>query len=432
MNRKRISAMLAVVMSAVLMLSACGGGAGTEKASGSSGSGSGEGQKTTVTVWVLNDQNSYLEPIIKAFQSENPDIKVEPTYYGTDPLKESLKVAASSKTLPDMWFTWGGSLGSFYPENGLAMDLTQVAADHGWENIYNPAALDLVQYDGKTYGVPFHLASLSVFYPKELYTKLNLTPPATFAEFEGQLQLMKDQGITPFAVGGKGGWMLMRWVEQLIEHYGGTELHDRLNALEASWDDPAVVQTFQKLKDWSDKGYFEKGFITLDPLEAETPMYHGQQGFALEGAWVDLSISQAGADPNDFGTFKFPTDQEPVRMSSFAEMFQINAGSEPQVQEAALKLAEYITGEEVVNEYIDVYGSPALKQFKTSEQSPHTSEMAEMIKGGNFLIADQALPQTVVQKLFEAQDAVILNEWTPEQAAKEIQKAAESYKSNSN
>lgn len=132
MNRKRISAMLAVVMSTVLMLSACGGGAGTEKASGSSGSGSGEGQKTTVTVWVLNDQNSYLEPIIKAFQSENPDIKVEPTYYGTDPLKESLKVAASSKTLPDMWFTWGGSLGSFYPENGLAMDLTQVAADHGW------------------------------------------------------------------------------------------------------------------------------------------------------------------------------------------------------------------------------------------------------------------------------------------------------------
>ncbi|GAA0133563.1 extracellular solute-binding protein [Paenibacillus sp. YSY-4.3] len=431
MSKKRISAMLAAVITIVLMLSACGGGASPEKASGSNGSGSSEGQKT-VTIWVLNDQNSYLEPIIKAFQSQNPDIKVEPTYYGTDPLKESLKVAASSKTLPDMWFTWGGSLGSFYPENGLAMDLTQVAADHGWENIYNPAALDLVKYDGKTYGVPFHLASLSVFYPKELYTKLNLTPPATFAEFEGQLQLMKDQGITPFAVGGKGGWMLMRWVEQLIEHYGGAELHDRLNALDASWDDPAVVQTFQKLKDWSDKGYFEKGFITLDPLEAETPMYHAQQGFALEGAWVDLSISQAGADPNNFGTFKFPTDQQPVRMSSFAEMFQINAGSEPQVQEAALKLAEYITGEEVVNEYIDVYGSPALKQFNTSEQSPHTSEMAEMIKDGNFLIADQALPQTVVQKLFEAQDAVILSEWTPEQAAKEIQKAAESHKSNSN
>ncbi|MNJ53991.1 hypothetical protein D3C77_494130 [compost metagenome] len=84
----------------------------------------------------------------------------------------------------------------------------------------------------------------------------------------------------------------------------------------------------------------------------------------------------------------------------------------------------------MVNQYIDQYGSPALKEFNTSEQSPHTAEMAGLIKDGNFIITDQALPQTVVQKLFEAQDAVVLNEWTPEQAAKEIQKAVESHKSN--
>lgn len=429
MQKKRLTAVLAAMTAIVLMLSACGGGAGSKNAAAGNGAG-GEEAQTAVTIWVLNDQQAYLEPIIKEFESKNPDIKVEPTFYGTDPLKESLKVAAASKTLPDMWFTWGGSLGSFYPENGLTMDLTQIAAEHKWDEIYNPAALDLVKFDGKITGVPFHLASLGVFYPKELYTKLNLTPPTTFAEFEGQLQTMKEGGITPFAVGGKGGWMLMRWVEQLIELYGGPELHDKLNALEASWDDPAVVQTFAKLKEWSDKGYFEKGFITLDPQEAETPLYSAQQGFALEGAWVDLSFAQAGADPNQFGIFKFPNDQQPVRMSSFAEMFQINGSSDPKVQEAAVKLGEYITGQEVVDQYIDQYGSPALKQFKTSAQSPHTSEMAGMIGEGNFLIADQALPQTVVQKLFEAQDAVVLNEWTPEQAAKEIQKAAESYKNN--
>ncbi|WP_178019818.1 ABC transporter substrate-binding protein [uncultured Paenibacillus sp.] len=428
MQKKRWTAVLAAMTATVLMLSACGGG-NSENAAAGNGAG-GEDAKTTVTIWVLNDQQTYLDPIFKEFESKNPDIKVEPTFYGTDPLKESLKVAASSKTLPDVWFTWGGSLGSFYPENGLTMDLTEVAAEHQWDGIYNPAALDLVKYEGKITGVPFHLASLSVFYPKELYTKLNLTPPATFAEFEGQLQTMKDQGITPFAVGGKGGWMLMRWVEQLIELYGGSELHDKLNNLEASWDDPAVVQSFAKLKEWSDKGYFEKGFITLDPMEAETPLYHAQQGFALEGAWVDMNISQAGVDPKQIGIFKFPNDQQPVRMSSFAEMFQINGSADPKVQDAAVKLAEYVTGPEVVDQYIDQYGSPALKEFKTSAQSPHTAEMAGMIGEGNFLITDQALPQTVVQKLFEAQDAVVLNEWTPEQAAQEIQKAAESYKNN--
>lgn len=83
----------------------------------------------------------------------------------------------------------------------------------------------------------------------------------------------------------------------------------------------------------------------------------------------------------------------------------------------------------LTNTYIDEYGSPALKEFTASQQSPHTSEMAGMIGDGGFLITDQALPQAVVQKLFEAQDAVVLGEWTPAQAAEEIQKAVETYKS---
>ncbi|MHA6531146.1 ABC transporter substrate-binding protein [Paenibacillus sp. BAC0078] len=424
MRRKHLSVMLTVMLAAVLLLTACG-----SKNTGNSAANAGDEGETTISLWVLNDQEAYLSPIIESFQQANPGIHVETTFYGTDPLKESLKVAASSKTLPTMWFTWGGSLGSFYPENNLSMDLTQTSESHNWSDIYNPAALELVKYNNKVSGVPFHLASLGMFYPKSLYKSLNIAPPTSFAEFEQQLEQIKKSGVTPFAVGGKGGWMVMRLTEQLLETYAGAELHDKLNTLEASWADPAVEKTFAKLKDWADKGYFEKGFITIDPAEAEAPFYQAERGYTLTGSWVDLNISQAGSSPADFGIFKFPNDQPTSRMSSFVEMFQINGSSDSKEQEAAVKLAEYMTGPDTVKQYIDQYGSPALKEFEGSAQSPHTAELAKLIGEGNFLIADQALPQAVVQKLFEAQDAVVLGEWTPAEAAQEIQKAVEAYKS---
>lgn len=429
-----------VLVFALLMLAACGGNntAGNQDATGGSGAaGSGSqpdggqsaqaGEPITISFWGLDDQMVYLGPIIEEFQQENPDITVEVSTFNTDPIKESLKVAASSRTLPDLWFNWGGSFASFYSENGLAMDLTQVAADHDWASIYNPAALELAKLDGKIYMVPFHLASLGVFVKKDLYENYGFEAPTTLAELESHMARMHEDGITPLPVGGKGGWMLMRWTEQLIEHYAGPELHDQLNALEASWENEAVVKALAKLKEWNDNGYFTKGFITMAPEEAEMYMY-AEGGYALQGTWFDQTLSSNGYDPNNYLFFKFPNEQGPMRMSSFLEGFQISAETTPEKQEAAIKLAEYMTSPEVVNKYINDYGAPALIDFASTEAAPHVKEMAGKVSEGNFLITDQALPQEVVDKLFEVTDAVILDALTPEQAAAEMQKAVEQYK----
>ncbi|MFB5760881.1 ABC transporter substrate-binding protein [Paenibacillus medicaginis] len=422
---KKWVVLLASVLLVVTGAVGCSSDAG-QKSQEDSSSGS---ATVSISFWTLNTGWAWLQSAVEDFEKANPDIDVELTQYEVDPFKENLKVAASSKTLPDMWFTWGGTLGSFYPENGMTMDLTQVAKDHKWSERYNQTAIDMSTYDGEISGIPLHLNVLGMWYPKELYQKLNLQAPSTFAEFESQLQTLKDNGVTPLAFGSKGGWHTMRLTEQLLEHFAGPELHDKLNNLEASWNDPAVVKTFEKIKEYTDKGYFPRGYSSLDPSEAEMLFYQQSGAIINEGTWFDGNITENGFDPAQFDVFKFPTEQTPARASVFVEMLQLNGSSDPAKQEAALKLGEYLTSVEVVNKFIDDYGSPATLGFTVSDKTPHVQPLIDSAKDGGFLITDQALPQEVVQKLFEAQDKVALNEWTPQQAAENMENAVSAYKS---
>ena len=97
---------------------------------------------TEVSFWTLNTRQNAVEPIVEAFNEANPDIKVTASFYDTDGIKDACKVAASSDTLPSMWFNWGGSLGSFYVDNDKTYDLTQYAKDNGWNDEFTEAALD--------------------------------------------------------------------------------------------------------------------------------------------------------------------------------------------------------------------------------------------------------------------------------------------------
>ena len=65
---------------------------------------------TEVSFWTLSTRQNAVEPIVEAFNEANPDIKVTASFYDTDGIKDACKVAASSDTLPSMWFNWGGSL----------------------------------------------------------------------------------------------------------------------------------------------------------------------------------------------------------------------------------------------------------------------------------------------------------------------------------
>ncbi len=426
MKAKKITALaLASLMAASTVLAGCGGSGG---GSGSGGSGSGA---TEVTFWTLNTRQEAVDPIVEEFNSQNEDIQVTVSYYDTDGIKDACKVAASSDTLPNMWFNWGGSLGSFYVDNGLTYDLTSYAEENNWSEKFNSNALDLCTFDEKVSGYPTSYNILGIYYRKDIFEQYGLEVPTTFEEFEQVCATLKENGITPISTAGLNGWHVMRFLELLIEYYAGAEQHDAMNTFDESWDNDAVAQAFEKYKEFVDKGYFPEGFLTQDPNDTLIAVANGDCAMDVQGQWYDGNIIQNEQDINNYGVFAFPSGGS-NRMSSFAEMTQFNANNTEEELEACVAFMDFYYSQENADQYSEYYNLPLpTADPEMPEDQPNVPIMLEMGEtNGTFTITDQALPTEVADVLFNCQDAVANGQMDPADAGADIQAAIESYNAN--
>ena len=383
---------------------------------------------TEVTFWTLNTRQAAVEPIVEAFNEANEDVKVTASFYDTDGIKDACKVAASSDSLPDMWFNWGGSLGQFYVDNGKTYDLTAYAEENGWNDTFSPGALNLCTLSGQLCGYPTSYNVLGVYYNKTIFEECGIEVPTTFEEFEAACAALKEAGYVPMAAAGLNGWHVMRWVELLVEHYAGAELHDKMNSFEESWNNEAVVQALNKYKEWVDAGYFPDGFLTADPNDTIMSFGSGECAMDIQGQWYDGQLIQNELDVNNYGYFPFPSG-DTNRMSAFAEMTQFNKNLTDEELDACIRFTDFYYSDENVAEYGEYYNLPLPKTGATApEDQINVDSMIETSNtNGTFTITDQAFPTEVADVLFNAQDAIANDQMTAEDAAANIQAAIEEY-----
>jgi raffinose/stachyose/melibiose transport system substrate-binding protein len=385
-----------------------------------------------VTVELFALATNGFDPVVEAFNKQYPNITVKLTKFGTDEMKQALRVGASSGKMPDVWFNWGGSLASPYSKAGLALDLTPRIKELKLDQTLIPSAIKLAEYNDKLYGVPNRLVSMSFFYRRETLEKAGVAEPKSFAELEAASEKLKAAGITPFSLGGKFSWMTMRFTDFFIEHFAGPKLHDDLMNMRASWDQEVVIKGFAKLKEWQDKGYFNQGFLNVDPATNMQALYAGKAAMVFDVSSIEASrLKRENIDPRTYGTFPAPSDQTPKRVSGFQQQLQISAKASPEVQDAAILFATFVVRPEIAAANISTMGGPsAVKGVMPSAETPNQGLWANWLQGevGLYLPSDQALPQEVVAAYFEAQDSVLLGAMTPADAAKQIQEAVVAWK----
>jgi raffinose/stachyose/melibiose transport system substrate-binding protein len=385
----------------------------------------------TFSFWAIASQP--WQVMIDDFQKTYPNLKVKWTKYSTDELKQALRVSSAAGKMADAWFNWGGSLAAPYEDAGHALELSpQMQAVYGVDKNIVPAALELARNKGKLYGVPVWVRPMTIFYKKSLFDKYGLTAPTTFEELEKVCETLKSKGIIPVACGGKFSWMTMRTTDFFVEHFAGPAMHDKLFALEASYNSPEVVKAFTKLKEWVTKGYFNDGFISIDPDQALPLLFQDKAAMIFQGPWIeDQNIIKSKEDPNNYVPIIAPADQKPVRVSGFQEQIQFWTKAKPDEQKAALLFASFVTTPDVAQRHIGEFGSPsAVVGVQPPEGHPIAAQMAKWLQGEVklYLPTDQALPQELVNAFFQAQDSVVLGTLTPEAACAQIQKAVDAFK----
>jgi raffinose/stachyose/melibiose transport system substrate-binding protein len=311
--KKTVSLVLATLIMASA-LTACGGNSTSSGTSGNTSVAKSE-NVIKLTYWAQADRQKAFEPITKAFNESQKDINVTVSYYDTDGIKNSCKVAAASNTLPDMWFNWGGKLAQYYVDNGCTYDLTAFANKNGWADKFKPAALSLCKLGGKLSGYPTNISALGMFYKKSTFQKYSIQVPTTLEQLETACATLKKNGVTPFSTTALKGWDVMRIVEQLVEYYAGADTHDKLQTMSTSWDSDAVVSALTKYQEWGKLGYYPKGFLTNDPNDTLLALATGKCAMDLQGQWYDGTIASQKQKVDDMAGSHSPTKLAEYRLS---------------------------------------------------------------------------------------------------------------------
>ncbi|WP_435923570.1 extracellular solute-binding protein [Paenibacillus sp. DYY-L-2] len=323
MKRKAASASM-LVLALILILTACDGGAknmalngGDKPADGKGTKSASGGDKITIKMMHLwpdtsnSAQNRLVRQIIREYEDENPDVKIETEMLENDPYKNKLKVLTASNSLPDVGFTWAAGFLEPYVKGNMFTPLDDLIQSD-FEDKFVAGTTEGYQVDGKTYALPVELNIVPVYYNKEIFAKYNLHPPQTYEEFKNIIMILNRNKVTPIALGSKDAWAGSFWYMYLADRIGGPEVQDQAVA-NSDFTDPSLLEAAREAQELVKSNAFIKGFNGLSNDEAKAEFMDEKAAMYAMGTWEVPNYTTNPDIPQEFkdkiGFFKFPTIQ---------------------------------------------------------------------------------------------------------------------------
>ena len=412
----------AVLVTAAPMLAACGG----------DDSGSGKVTIEWMNIATTEPSQSLFPKIVKAFEAQNPDVRIKATSLENDAFKSKMTALVASGDLPDVYVTWGGGVLKQQIDAGLVKDVTTEGATV--LGTMTDVSKKAYQYDGKTYAVPYDMGMVGFWYNKKHFEKAGVEgPPKTWTEFMDAVRKLKDAGVTPIALGGKDKWPGHYYWAYLAMRIGGMSAMEQA-AQSGDFGGPAFVQAGQKLKELAglqpfQKGYQNAGYDT--PGGQAATMGAGKAGMELMGQWapaVQKDASGAGLG-GDLGWFPFPT----VEGGPGAATDVFGGGNAMAVSEdappEALDFLTFLMNEQNEREMV-ASGAfmPVLKGAESALDDENRTMVADALNGssGFQLYLDQAFPPAVGQEVNDSVASLIAGKKSAQEVAQSVTKVAES------
>ncbi|MDR3373113.1 MAG: extracellular solute-binding protein [Ancalomicrobiaceae bacterium] len=392
----------------------------------------------TITEWDLQTTPAAVKVIRDAadrFEATHPGFKVADTHIQNDAYKAKIKIAFGANDAPCIFSSWGGGPLREYVHANQVLDLTPyLDKDPAFKDRFLAPSFGAVTADGKIYGLPAeNSAAALIFYNKEMFAKLGLTPPATWEDLLKVIDVLKSKDIAPFALANKGKWPGSMYFVYLADRIGGPDAFAKAVQRKpgGSFEDPAFIEAGKRLQELVNAGAFAKGYNGLDwdVGAARRLMYSDKAAMELMGVWEASIIRGENPDfAKKLGFFPFPSvpggkgDPKNV-IGTMGDNFVSVSASCP-YKDAAVDLIKSITDDKAAAGRLADGRAMPLKGIKIDD--PFVASMFDLIAKAPSvqLWYDQELPPKLGELHKDTTQALFGLSATPEAAAKQMEEAA--------
>jgi len=357
--------------------------------------------------WSAEPELTVIEALVAQFNETHPGIKVTHRPIENEQFFTALRTGFTSGNPPDVFQHEGhGNLTQFVVP-GEVEDISDWWAENG--DRFQPGTEASIMYDGKYYGVPWTLHTITqIFYNEAMLEEQGIDPASlqTWNDYLAAFEQFKQAGITPIGFANKFGWSGSQWFFPFLIRQVGTEKALQLVArnCDYKWTDPDIVAAAQLYVDLNDKGYFTEGKASDDFPAGTALFFAGRSPFFQTGSWFIADI--AANAPPDFraGMATFPVveggkgDPKEIVMQALEGISISKKGAETK-REAALTFIEWLTQQAQAEVWVkDAFKlSPVVGAVNENTANPMMQKIIdEQLNGntGSMALLEHIMPKT--------------------------------------
>lgn len=384
-NLRRTGVIAAVAASSALLLAACSS-SDTTNTPATGGTTANGDAPVTITWW----HNSTADPglsfwagVGKEFEALHPNVTVKIEAIQNEDLQRTrIPVALQSGEAPDMFQQWGGGEMVAQVNDGYLMDMTDMLADDVTRLGGTAAPW---QVDGKTYGLPYQFGVAGVWYRPSLFEEAGIKDvPTTIDELNTDVQMLKDAGIEPIAVGAADKWPAAQWWYEFALHSCSGDVMQAANST-LDFTDPCFVDAGKAMKAFVDTEPFNTGFAATSAQQGATSsaglVATGVAAMELMGQWNSSVMTGLVDDPAallaDLSWFPFPAIEgskgDPTAMLGGGDGFSCYVDAPKE----CVELLQYVTSDDVLTRYAtEIGGIPAAPAAQAGITDPTLKTIA--------------------------------------------------------
>jgi len=263
-----------LLLSSLFLLGACGG----SKEAGNTS----KDVTLRYAFWDKNQEPAMLD-IIKGFENENPNIKVEIEVTPYRQYFTKLEAAATGDVLPDLFWMNGPNFIQ-YSSNGILMPVDDIVKDGDIDlDDYVDSLVTLYTNEGKLYGIPKDLDSIAMWYNKEIFDNAGVAYPTrewTIEDVKAADTKIKESGqdvygLTIVPTGQESYY-------NFIPQAGGEVISS--DKMKSGYHNPNTLEAIKVMKDLYDTGVAVPYTAILDTT-ATSMFESGRVAMSYAGSW---------------------------------------------------------------------------------------------------------------------------------------------------